>query len=130
METDVEEAFNRDLSSLKNSAKGVEETLVHTINRLKVAQHKLKLEVEELSSVELHPRPALRAWLKARNLETESSFTDFFEAFLIEHQAEHRLELSDRTIRLNKDASKLFQITPNTRMSLPEILEKLPVLYH
>jgi hypothetical protein len=125
------EAIEEALSSLKASAKVVEDTLVTTINRLKRIQQKVRLEVEELSETELRSKPALRLWLQERSLENDCSFQEFFQAFLEEHKEEHRLDLTDRSLLLNKDACKLFGLQgSNVKMSMPELLQRLPLIYH
>ncbi len=128
MEHSDTEDLAEDLFNLKRKAITVEDDLVTIVNRVKVAQHKLKLELQELSETELRSRPSLRHWLRARNLAENCSFQEFFEAFLEEHQQEARLYLSDRSISLNPDACKLLGC--KGRLTLLEILERLPLLYH
>ena len=118
------------LFTLKTTATKLDDSLVTIMNRLKVAQHKLKMEMEELSETELLSRPSLRKWLRARDLPEDCSFTEFFEAFLLEHEKEFRLNLSDRTVCLNKDAARLFELKPELIVTLLDILERLPLLYH
>ena len=119
------------LSSLKASAKVAEDAIVASLNRLKLAQHKLKIEVEELSETELRSKPVLRAWLQAREIATTCSFQEFFQAFLNEHKGEFRLDLSDRSIRLNKDACQLLGYKEkDKRVTILEIMERLPLLFH
>lgn len=119
------------LFNLKQSAKKAEDSVVDALNRLKLTQHKLKIEMEQLSETELRTRPNLRAWLKSRDLHPDCSFQEFFQKFLEEHKQEYRLDLTDRSILLNKDACKLFGLTgTNVKMRMPEILERLPLLFH
>ena len=119
------------LSSLKLSATVAEDAVTKALNRLKLAQHKLKIEMEELSETELRSKPLLRAWLSKRKLPTDSSFQVFFQAFLDEHKEEHRLDLSDRTVTLNKDGTQLLGYKEsNKRVSILEIMERLPLLFH
>jgi hypothetical protein len=126
--SDTEDFLAEDLFNLKRKAETVEDDIITIVNKVKVAQQKLKLELQELSETELRSRPSLRYWLQSRNLPENCSFQEFFEAFLEEHQRESRLFLSDRTISLNKDACKLFG--SKGRLSILEILERLPLLYH
>ena len=130
MESDEEFALEEQLFILKTTAKKLDESIITIENQLKVVQQKLKIELEELSATELRSRPSLRTWLKSHDLPENCSFQDFFEAFLQEHQKDYRLNLSDRTIRLNKEASHLFGVNFDTTLSLLEILERLPLLYH
>jgi hypothetical protein len=130
MESEEDLELQEQLFTLKRTAKQVDENLVTITNRLKVAQQKLKVELEELSQTELRSRPSLRRWLKARQLVEDCSFVEFFEAFLLEHEKEFRLNLSDRTISLNKDGCLLFGFKEETIVCLLEVLERLPLLYH
>jgi hypothetical protein len=119
------------LSTLKTASQVAEEQIVNAINRLKLAEHKLKIELEELSETQLHSKPLLRKWLKARDLPLDCSFQEFFQAFLDEHKKEHRLDLSDRSILLNAEGCKLFGMEgKEKKVSIHDILEHLPVLYH
>lgn len=119
------------LSTLKSASQMAEEQIVNALNRLKLAEHKLKIELEELSETQLHSKPLLRKWLKARDLPLDCSFQEFFQAFLEEHKKEHRLDLSDRSILLNAEGCKLFGMEgKEKKVSIHDILEHLPVLYH
>jgi hypothetical protein len=130
-ESDYESDIEERLSCLKKSSQDAEDSITEALNRLKVAQYNLKLELEELSATELKSKPGLRAWLKARDLPLDCSFQEFFQHFLNEHKQEYRLHLSERSIVLNKDACKLFGLDGiNRKLGIPEILERLPLLYH
>jgi hypothetical protein len=119
------------ISSIKTSALSLETATVATLNKLKLAQHKLKMELEQLSETELRSKPTLRAWLKARDLPLDCSFQEFFQAFLDEHKQDYRLDLSDRSVLLNKDSCKLFGVEgTNVKLGLRDLLERLPLLYH
>lgn len=130
-ESDYESQVEEHLSSLKRSAKVAEDSITTALNRLKLAQHNLNIELKELSETELRSKPGLRAWLKARELPLDCSFQEFFQKFLEEHKQEYRLNLSDRSICLNKDGCKLFGLEgSNVKLGMPEVLERLPLLYH
>ena len=130
-ESDYESQVEEHLSSLKRSAKVAEDSITTALNRLKLAQHNLNIELKELSQTELRSKPGLRAWLKARELPLDCSFQEFFQKFLEEHKQEYRLNLSDRSICLNKDGCKLFSLEgSNVKLGMPEVLERLPLLYH
>lgn len=119
------------LSSLKTSAKVAEDSVVAALNRLKVVQQKVKLNVEEMSQTELRSKPALRKWLQARNLSNQSSFQEFFQIFLDEHQKDYRLDISERSICLNREACQLLGIEgKDQKITMVQFLEKLPLLYH
>lgn len=125
------EAIEEHLSSLKKSAKVAEDAVVNAMNRLKVVQFKARVEMEELAETELRSKPMLRKWLEARNLSTDCSFQEFFDAFLQEHKKENRLDISDRSILLNAEGCKLFGwVGKEKKVFLPELLERLPSIYH
>ena len=131
METTDHDDIEESLSSLKDSARVAEDAVLQALNRLKVAQHKLKIEVEELSQTELRSKSTLRAWLKSRQLAPDCSFQDFFQAFLDEHKKEQRLDLSDRSIVVNADGCKLFGLEgKDKKVLLHDLLERLPSIYH
>lgn len=130
-DSDYELEVEDHLSFLKRSAKSAEESIVDACNRLKVAQHSLAMELKELSETELRSKPGLRAWLKARSLPLDCSFQEFFQHFLTEHNQEYRLNLSDRSIILNRDGCILFgKEGHNYKLRIPDLLECLPLLYH
>jgi len=119
------------LSSLKTSAKVAEDSVVAALNRLKVVQQKVKINVEEMSETELRSKPALRKWLQARNLSNDCSFQEFFQVFLDEHQKDYRLDISERSICLNREACQLLGIEGKDRkITMVQFLEKLPLLYY
>lgn len=119
------------LSTLKDHASQAEDQVLKALNRLKLVEFKLKQEVEDLSETQLKSKAPLRHWLQNRNLPASCSFQEFFERFLEEHKQEYRLDLSDRSIRLNKDACKLFGLGgKEIKLTMTEILERLPQIYH
>ena len=131
METSDTEEIEAHLSSLKTSAKTIEETMTACLNRMKLAHHKLKLELQELSETELRSKPSLRAWLRKNECPEDCSFQEFFQAFLDVHKKDNRLNLSDRSVRLNEEAVKLFgEKGKDVTLTLNQILERLPLLYH
>jgi hypothetical protein len=129
--SDNESILEEHMEYLKEKAKTVENDFVTILNRMKLTQHKLKLELKELSEIELRSKPTLRSWLKSRELPEDCSFQEFFEAFLEEHRKEYRLDLSERSICLNQDAGKLFGLKgKDICLTLPQLLERLPFIYH
>jgi len=133
METSDNEdgSLETSLSSLKIRAVKCELDVVEALNRLKCVEFKMKQEIEDLSETELKSKPGLRHWLQARQMSKDCSFQEFFDCFLDEHKKEHRLDLSDRSILLNKDACKLFGIPGhNVKITMLDILERLPLLFH
>lgn len=119
------------LSTLKTNASQAEDNVVQALNRLKLVQFKMKQELDDLSETPLKSKASLRHWLEARNLSKDCSFQQFFERFLEEHKQEYRLDLTDRSITLNKDACKLFGLGgKDVKLTMTEILEKLPQIYH
>lgn len=131
MESDSENEIETHLSTLKLKAGEAEDQVVLALNRLKLVEFKLKKELEDLSETTLRSKVPLRQWLTSRNLSKESTFQEFFEKLLEEHKEEHRLDLTDRSILLNKDACKLFGLSgKDVRFTMKELLEKLPQIYH
>lgn len=119
------------LSTLKEKASKAEDQVTQAFNRLKLVEFKMKQELEDLSETQLKSKAVLRSWLEARNLPKTCSFREFFEKLLEEHKAEHRLDLTDRSIRLNKDGCKLFGFAgKDVKMTMKEVLERLPQIYH
>lgn len=129
--SDNESFIEEHMDYLKSKAKTVEAEFVTILNRMKLTQHKLKMELEELSATQLRSKPPLRTWLRNRNLPEDCSFQEFFEAFLEEHRKEYRLDLGDRAVHLNRDGCKLFGLPcGDKRLTLLALLERLPLLYH
>ena len=122
--------IEKQLSTLKDKSKGVEDSLVSAMNRLKVVQHKIKIEVDEMSQSEMRCKASLRKWLEKRGFSKEISFEDFFQKFLDEHREEDRLDMMDRTILLNKDAAKLFDLKEESKLTVLQFIEKLPLVYY
>ncbi len=119
------------LDELKEKASKAEDQVTQALNRLKLVEFKMKQELEDLSETQLKSKAALRHWLEARNLSKNCSFREFFEKFLEEHKAEYRLDLADRSIRLNKDGCKLFGVSgKDVKITMKELLERLPQIYH
>jgi hypothetical protein len=131
-ESDSElDAIEQQLSTLKQTAAKAEDAIVAAMNKLKVVQYKARAEMEELAETELRSKPALRKWLQARDLSTDCSFQEFFDAFLQEHKEDHRLDITDRSILLNADGCKLFGLAgKDKKILLLELLERLPAIYH
>lgn len=131
-ESDSElDAIEEQLSTLKQTAMKAEDAVVAAMNKLKVVQYKARAEMEELAETELRSKPTLRKWLEARDLSTDCSFQEFFDAFLQEHKKEYRLDISDRSILLNADGCKLFGLGgKDKKVLLLELLERLPSIYH
>lgn len=113
------------LFTLKTRAKVAEEAVVSALDRLKLFEKRIKQDMEE---TELRAKPVLRKWLEARNLPHNSSFQEFFQAFLDEHKQEYRLDISNRTLSLNKEACQLFGLTGT--ITMVQLLERLPILYY
>lgn len=117
------------LESLKRNAKAVDVYFQESRNKLKAFQTKLAEESHTLSEIPLQPRTRLMKWLTDRGLPMNSSFRDFFEAFLEEHGKEDRLDLSNRTVSLNTYAGTLFGVKSNTVLSVFDVLERTESLY-
>ena len=122
--------IEKQLSTLKDKSKGVEDSLISAMNRLKVVQHKIKIEVDEMSQSEMRCKASLRKWLEKRGFSKEISFEEFFQKFLDEHREEDRLDMMDRTILLNKDAAKLFDLKEESKLTVLQFIENLPLVYY
>ena len=132
-ETDGEEIISLDdtLVSLKRNANAVEIYYQQSVKHFKSFQHKVYKESNSISERPLQPRTRMMKWLTDRNLSVESTFQEFFEAFVDEHKKDHRVDVSKRTIRLNSSASILFGYKDmDPVISLYDLLGKLNVLYY
>lgn len=126
-----ENEIETSLSSLKTTASQAEDQVLQALNRLKLVEFKMKQELDDLSETQLKSKASLRHWLEDRDLSRDCSFQQFFERFLEEHKEEYRLDLTDRSVRLNKDACKLFGFGgKDVKLTMTEILERLPQIYH
>ena len=118
------------LEGLKRDAKAVEVHLLESIKQLKHVQKRVAQESKTIE-VPLQPTTRMMKWLTDRSLNVESTFQEFFEAFVEEHTKGHRLDVSARTIQLNTPACILFGMKePEPVLHLYEILEKVQVLYY
>lgn len=130
--TDTEEStvsLDDTLESLKRNAAAVEAYFKEARTQMK-GVHATALEILASSAeVPLQPRTRLMKWLTDRNMPVDTSFHTFFDAFLVEHKQEHRLDLSTRSIRLNKAGAHLFQCQLNTTVPLYDLLRSLSLLY-
>jgi hypothetical protein len=131
MEDSEEKEIERSLSTLKTNACEAEDQVLQALNRLKLVEFKLKQELDDLSETQLKSKASLRHWLESRGLSKDCSFQQFFERFLEEHKQEYRLDLTDRSVILNKEACKLFGLGgKDAKLTMIEILERLPQIYH
>lgn len=118
------------LESLKRNAKAAEIHLLESLKQLKDFQRTLAKESKTIE-VPLQPKTRLMKWLTDRGLRVESTFQEFFEAFVEEHKTDHRLDLSQRTIQLNSAACHLFgRKDSNPTVHIYDVLEKVATLYY
>lgn len=91
----------------------------------------LRKKIKDLEVVEEEisdkPTEKLVKWLKKRDLSEETSFEEFFEIFIKEHNG--RLDISKRTMVLNKHGAKLFGYEPDSEVHILELLSKVDELY-
>lgn len=119
------------LSSLKRNANAVEVHLQESIKQFKQFQKNLASESNATVELPLQPKTRLMKWLTDKGLKVESTFPEFFEAFLQDHKHDHRLDLSNRTIQLNSAACILFGIKDaNPTVHIYDLLLKVPALYY
>lgn len=116
------------LNNLKRNANASELLFQESLKRMKQLQRHYTQETSVKSQVPLQPKTRLMKWLTDRDLSVESSFAEFFEAFIDDHKG--RLDVSKRTICLNKSACILFGISePNPTLHIYDVLAKWDVLY-
>lgn len=128
---DITISIEDTLESLKRNAYAVDVYFQEAKKKLKDFQNTLAEESNSLSEIILQPRTRMVKWLTDRSLAVESTFVDFFEVFVEEHKKEERLDLSNRTIRLNSAACILFGYNDsNPIVPLYDLLAKLNVLYY
>jgi hypothetical protein len=118
------------LRSLSRSALHIENLADSSYHRLKNIRKKAKMEVIPLRLQKLQAKPPAMVWLKKRKMLTRPSFREFFRQLIDEHAKEDRLELTNRSIRLNEDASQLFGVEPDTCVSFFELMAKLPEVFY
>jgi hypothetical protein len=117
------------LESLKRNAKAAETHLLETLKQMKAFQLKVVKESKTMD-IPLQPKTRLMKWLTDRRLRVESTFQEFFEAFVDEHKEEHRLDLSNRTIQLNSAACVLFGLKDTApTLHIYDVLERVEKLY-
>jgi hypothetical protein len=118
------------LEAMKRDATAVEVHLLESIKQLKHFQKRVAQESKTIE-VPLQPKTRMMKWLTDRGLNVESTFQEFFEVFVEEHTKDHRLDVSARTIQLNRPACILFGMKePKPVLHLYEILEKTQALYY
>lgn len=119
------------LESLKRNAKAVEVHFQEARKKFKDFHQTLAHESNGLQETPLQPRTRMMKWLTDRGLSEQTTFQDFFEAFVEEHKKDNRLDISNRTFCLNKEACTLLGFKKeNTIVGLYDFFEKLPVLYY
>jgi len=130
-ESDVEDISLEDtLESLKRNAKAAETHLLESLKQMKAFQTHLAKESASIE-VPLQPKTRLMKWLTDRGLRVESTFQEFFEAFIDEHKKDHHLDLTTRTVELNTSACVLFGLKDtHPKVHLYELLEKVATLYY
>jgi hypothetical protein len=130
-ESDLEDISLEDtLESLKRNAKAAETHLLESLKQMKAFQAHLAKESASIE-VPLQPKTRLMKWLTDRGLRVESTFQEFFEAFIDEHKKDCHLDLTTRTVELNTAACVLFGLKDTRpKVHLYELLEKVSTLYY
>ena len=130
-ETEIDTISLEDtLDSLKRNALAVEVHLQESLKRMKGFQKRMTENSKDISEVPLIPKTRMMKWLTDRGLPVECTFQEFFEVFLEEHKKEHRLDLTERSLKLNSAACVLLAMKDcDPVVSLYALLEKLPLLY-
>lgn len=118
------------LENLKRNAYASQVLLQESLKHVKQFQKRLVEETSVPPSEKpLQPKTRMMKWLTDRHLAVESSFSDFFEAFIDEHKEEHRLDLSNRSIHLNAKACILLGYSGEPWISVYDVIEKALNLY-
>ena len=118
------------LESLKRNAKAAETHLLESVKQMKQFQRDLAKESKSMD-IPLQPKTRLMKWLTDRGLKVESTFQEFFEAFVEDHKKDHRLDLSHRTIQLNTAACVLFGYKDtNPKLHIYDVLSNVGALYY
>jgi hypothetical protein len=133
-EVSLEEYDTENLSdicqTLQKSSIQFAQEFESTYQQFKLLRKKVKDESAALDEMPLKPRAATRKWLAAKGLSNEVTFTLFFETLLNQLAADHRLDLTNRTIIPTKDIASLYQIPLDVPISIFDILERTPLLFH
>jgi hypothetical protein len=115
------------LHKLKETMTNVNVLFQISLDHFKTFHQKVAPPIDEAL---LQVKPEAHAWFIKRNLDISISFVDFFRIFLAEHKDEYRLDLSRRSILLNKDAADLLGSSEDTCITLLEILRQLPTIFY
>lgn len=133
-ETDTENdtiSLEDTLDSLKRNANAVQTHFQESLKHLKAFQHKLAKDSKDITEVPLQPKTRMMKWLTDRGLAVESTFEEFFEAFVEDHKKDNRLDITTRSIRLNTAACILFGYKDmNPVVSIYDLIGKLDILYY
>jgi hypothetical protein len=116
--------------SLQKSSLQFAQEFESTYQQFKLFRKKVKDESAALDEMPLKPRAHTRKWLEAHGLCQEISFTRFFETVLNELASEKRLDLTTRSLIPTKDIASLYRIPQDTPISVFDLLERTPVLFH
>lgn len=116
--------------SLQKSSLQFAQEFESTYQQFKLFRKKVKDESAALDEMPLKPRAHTRKWLERHGLSQEITFTVFFEALLNELATEKRLDLTTRTLIPTKEIASLYRIPQDTAISVFDLLERTPVLFH
>lgn len=116
--------------SLQKSSLQFAQEFESTYQQFKLFRKKVKDESAALDEMPLKPRAHTRKWLEQHGLGQEITFTVFFEALLNELATEKRLDLTTRTVIPTKEIASLYRIPQDTAISVFDLLERTPVLFH
>jgi hypothetical protein len=116
--------------SLQKSSVKFAEEFETTYQQFKLFRKKVKAESSTLDAVPLKPRAHTRKWLEANGLSQEISFGDFFDFLLSQLAARKRLDLTSRSLLPTKDVANLYRIPVEKPISIFDLLERTPTLFH
>lgn len=86
------------------------------------------LEAQSLEEQEFFPKKEAMHWFKRNGVKTPCRIADFLEAFLSEESKKDRICSEERTVKLGKQARKLFQ-TEKEIVSWMELLALVPKVF-
>jgi hypothetical protein len=129
-ETEGEESIEELSASLKAHAKQVGEVFLECRDHFISFHKRIREDMEPIEEAKLIPKERMRVWLQAHALPEHGTFQEFFQAFIQDHKKEGRLDVSNRSIHLNKEARTLLGYrSPEAVVPILDLLEKLTNLF-
>ena len=119
------------LDQLKEKATESMKQFHRCVDQLTMIQEKIEEELDDsICQSVLTAKEGAKVWMHDHGLPIETSFQEFFSYLLKEHGKEDRLDLSNRSICLNKDTAQLFGLQVNSIHHILDILLMLPIIFY